>query len=70
MPTAESNTADASTGLCDYYYCNNTTDYVFGVLLGGGSTSSAAAGAFYFYVTADLTDTDVYVGFRPMLISI
>ncbi len=69
LPSADSSSGGTTTGLCDYYYCNKSTDYIFGVLRGGNTGSTATAGAFYFSVNAHLSDTSVHIGFRPSLIS-
>jgi len=69
LPTADSSTASGSTtGLGDYYYCNNSTEYVFGVLSGGYTDTSAYAGAFCFVVYYNLSSANTLLGFRPSLI--
>ena len=67
MPKAGQSTGSTSAGLCDYYYCNNTTSYVFGVLRGGSVYYSSYAGPFCFDVGDSLTSTSVVIGFRLSL---
>lgn len=69
LPTKESSTASATTGLSDYYWANKTTRYNFGVLRGGYVNLEASAGLFCFAVDSRLTRTSDTVGFRPSLIS-
>jgi hypothetical protein len=69
LQTKSSSTAGDSSGLCDYYYCNNSTSYVFGVLRGGSTYYDPYAGAFYFGVGSSLTSVNTHVGFRSSLIS-
>ena len=69
LPISTSSTASDSTGLCDYYWCNATTSYNFGVLRGGGVYYKARAGLFYYDVICNLTYTSDSIGFRPSLIS-
>ncbi len=68
MPSKDSTTASSSTGLCDYYFCNNSTSYTFGVLRGGATYDTTAAGAFYFFVGSHLAHTNTPIGFRSMFV--
>ena len=69
LQTSNSSTASSSTGLSDYYYVSNSTDYIFGVLSGGYTGSTTTAGAFYFSVSNGVANTHTRVGFRLSLTS-
>lgn len=68
LPSKDSNYASFSTGLCDYFYCNNSTTYTFGVLRGGTTTYGADGGTFCFSVRDVLAGTYACFGFRSMLV--
>ena len=68
MPAKDANVASTSRGLCDYYYCNNSTVHTFGVIRGGDTYSTTATGCLYFYTGNSLAGSGVNIGFRSMLI--
>lgn len=68
MPSGESGTASFSTGLCDNYYCNNSTLYTFGILHGADINDTYHAGALCFAVDNSLSYIHACFGFRSMLI--
>ena len=69
LPTSASSTASNTTGLCDYYWCNNSTSYNFGVFRGGRVGNETNAGLFFFDVGSSLADTNDNISFRSMLIN-
>ena len=72
LPDANSGVGSSTTGLCDYYYCNSTTNqtsrYLFGVLRGGYITSGLASGPFCVSVALTLNNCYYYVGLRSSLV--
>jgi len=69
MQKKGSNTANNSTGLCDYYSCNNSTSSLFGVIVGGYANFGNDGGLFCLYVNNIITTAYINFGFRSMLIS-
>ena len=72
LPDANSGVGSNTKGLCDYYYCNSTTNqtsnYLFGVLRGGFTGYGDSAGPFCAYVYYTLAYCDYYVGLRSSLV--
>ena len=68
LPNTTSGLCDSRKGLCDYYYCNSTTNqtsrYLFGVLRGGTAGSGYNAGCFCASVHYTLSSCDYNIGLR------
>ncbi len=73
LPNANSGVGSSTNGLCDYYYCNSTTNqtsqYLFGVFRGGAARNGINAGPFCVYVYYSLANCMYSVGLRSALVS-
>lgn len=73
LPDANSGVGSNTKGLCDYYYCNYTTNqtsqYLFGVLRGGSPNNGTYAGPFCASVILSLAYCTFNVGLRSALVS-
>ena len=73
LPGASYGAGSNTKGLCDYYYCNSTTNqtsrYLFGVLRGGAINNGINAGPFCVNAGYTLANCLSNIGLRSALVS-
>ncbi len=73
LPSANSSVGGRTTGLCDYYYCNSTTNqtsqYLLGVLCGGAINNGVNVGPFCVNAGYTLANCVYNAGLRSSLVS-
>ena len=72
LTDASSSTSSYEKGLCDYYYCNSTTNqtsqYLFGVLRGGHTNNGFSVGPFCVSMSTAIASCSYNVGLRSVLV--
>jgi len=70
LQPAASDNGTSNTGLCDYFFAPGVgaTTAIYGIERGGHSSSSSSAGVFFFANNVNITNSNMNVGFRAMLV--